>query len=230
MIKKFASIYEQAAKRKGGENALNKLLPQPKSKKAIKAISADRWLAEMTRAIFQAGFNWKVVDSMWPGFEAAFEGFNPERWHFMTDEDLDRLVSDTRIVRYGAKIKSVQGNSSFLLSVMDEHESVGNYFANWPANDFVGLLADLKKRGDRLGGQTAQYFLRSMGVDGFILSKDGVAAMIDAGVVDKQPTSKKDMAAVQEAYNRWMDESGLSLMAISRVLGLSTGNNQQMDD
>lgn len=37
----------------------------------------DRILAGMTRRIFYAGFSSKVIDGRWPGFEAAFDGFDP---------------------------------------------------------------------------------------------------------------------------------------------------------
>ena len=225
MTTSFKKIKARAVQRKGGEAALNSILMHPKQKDAIKKIPDDRWLSEMTRCIFQAGFNWKVVDSMWDGFEAAFEGFDPHRWRMMSDDDLDRLVNDKRIVRYGAKIKSVQENAQFVLELAEEHGSAGAFFANWPSTEFVDLLELLKKRGTRLGGQTAQYFLRNMGVDGFILSKDGVAALIDAGIVDKSPTSKSAMRAVQAAYNDWMEESGLTLTEISRVLSNSIGGN-----
>jgi 3-methyladenine DNA glycosylase Tag len=229
MAVSFTTIMARAVKRKGGAAKLTALLPAPKTGKAMKSIPDDRWLAEMTRAIFQAGFNWKVVDAMWPGFEAAFEGFQPRRWRMMSDDDLDRLIGDTRVVRYGAKLRSVQRNAEFLTLIASEHGSAGSFFASWPRQDFVGLLDTLKRRGDRLGGQTAQYFLRTMGVDGFILSRDGVAALIDAGVVDKPPTSRRDLAAVQAAYNAWMDESGLPLMQISRILSFSVGPNSPPD-
>ncbi|MEO1091886.1 MAG: DNA-3-methyladenine glycosylase I [Pseudomonadota bacterium] len=221
----FRSVRARAAERKGGERALAALLPSPKPAAALIATTDDRWLAGMTRCVFQAGFNWKVVNGMWPGFEEAFEGFDPRRWSMMSDDDLDRLVSDTRIVRHGAKIRSVQRNASLVCELSDTHGGAGTFFANSPPQNFVGLLDLLKTRGNRLGGQTAQYFLRSMGVDGFLLSKDGVAALIAAGVIDQSPTSKAAMAAVQGAYDRWSDETGLPLMAISRILGLSIGEN-----
>ena len=83
------------------------------------------------------------------------------------------------------------------------------------------LLETLKKRGSRLSGFSAQYFLRHMGVDGFILSPSVTAALVRAGVVDKPPTSKKAMEAVQAAFDRWRKESGRSLSEISRTLGMS---------
>ena len=222
----FETIWKRAAERKGGEKALRALLPaKPKSKAELRQIPDDRWLAQMTRSIFQAGFSWKTVHKMWPGFEAAFEGFDPHRLQLMSDDDFHRLVSDRRIVRHGPKIRSVQRNAEFIVALKREHGSAGTFFAEWPPTEFAGLLETLKKRGHRLGGQTGQYFLRSMGVDGFILSRDGVAALIDAGIVDKAPSGKSAMAAVQSAYNLWAEQSGLQLTTISRVLSLSIGEN-----
>ena len=60
-----------------------------------------------------------------------------------------------------------------------------------------------------------------MGKDCFILSRDVTAALIHAGVVDKQPTSKKALAATQAVFDDWMSESGLGLTAICRTLAHS---------
>jgi len=89
----------------------------------------------------------------------------------------------------------------------------------------VGLWAEMKQRGDRLGGQTGRYFLRFMGKDTPVLSRDVVRALIEAEVVEKEPTSKKALNQMQAALNEWMDESGRSLTEISRVLAMSTGDN-----
>ena len=79
----------------------------------------------------------------------------------------------------------------------------------------------LKKRGSRLGGTTAQYLLRLIGKDAFVLSRDVTAALIAASVIDKPPTSAKARRAVQDAFNGWMSESGRPLVQISRTLALS---------
>ncbi len=108
-----------------------------------------------------------------------------------------------------------------ILDAESVYGSFAKMIADWPAEDYIGLLKYLGKHGSRLGGNTAQYFLRQMGKDGFVLDRDGVTALIDAGVVRKKPTSQADMRAVQEAYNEWMQETGLNMAAISRVLALS---------
>lgn len=218
----FDEIFDIAAKRHGGKAALNKRLDPPKTPAQLRKIKDDRWLATMTKCIFQAGFNWKVVESMWPGFEEAFDGFDLGHCLMMNDDDIARLVSDKRIVRHGAKITAVQQNAAFISELAKEHGNAAKAFADWPSEDYIGLLAMLKKRGSRLGGMTSQYFLRFSGKDSFILSRDVTARLIAEGVVDKQPTSKAAMAAVQDAFNTWSTQSGRSLTEISRVLAMST--------
>ena len=219
----YQAIFDRAAKRHGGAAALEAKLAesQPKSAAELAAIPDDRLLAEMTRRIFQAGFNWSVIENKWDGFEAAFEGFSVGRWAMASDDDLDALARDTRIVRNPQKIRTVRENAVFLSDLAKEHGSAARFFADFPVTDQVGLMDVLKKRGSRLGGTTAQYFLRFIGKDTFILSRDVTAALIDAGVVDKPPTSAKALRAVQDAFNAWMEESGRPAAQISRTLALS---------
>ncbi len=220
-MRSFDELFDIAAERKGGTDELNSMLKPPESPSYLAKITDDRWLATATKCIFQAGFTWKVVENMWPGFEAAFNGFDVHKCAALNEDDFDKLVSDTRIVRYGAKIRSVQENAQFMLQLAREGGSAGKILADWPSTDFVGLLSMLKKRGSRLGGNTPQYFLRFMGRDGFILSRDVVVRLQAENIIDKPPTSNKAMAQVQEAFNVWRDQSGRSLTEISRVLGMS---------
>jgi len=220
-LRPFAEIFAIAAGRKGGAAAFEATLPQPKSPAELAAIPDHRWLAWMTRSIFQAGFSWKVIEAKWPGFEAAFWGFDVGRCALMSDDDLDTLLKDTRIVRNGAKIRTVAENAAFLQRLAAEHGSAAKAFAHWPGEDFASLLLLLRKEASHLGGTSGQYFLRQMGVDGFVLSRDVVRALIREGVVEKPPTSQRDLARVQAAFNAWHAESGRPLGAISRTLACS---------
>ncbi|MEL6168118.1 MAG: DNA-3-methyladenine glycosylase I [Pseudomonadota bacterium] len=187
------------------------------------ADSDDRWLAGFTKAVFSAGFNWRVIEAKWDGFEAAFWGFDVGRCAMMSEEDLDSLVADTRIVRNGAKIQSVRDNAVMLQELASTHGSATKAIAGWPDKDFIGLLSHLKRHGGRLGGTTAQYALRFGGKSSFILSADVVARLQAEGVIDKAPTSQKALVAVQTAFDTWQTQSGRSLTEISRVLALSIG-------
>jgi 3-methyladenine DNA glycosylase Tag len=226
-MRQFSDIFAQSAERKGGAAALEQILAETPSRTPaeIAAISDNRILAEMTRRIFYAGFSWKVVDDKWPAFEQGFFGFDPNACAFMTEEQFDALMQDRGIVRNGAKIKSVQINARFLLDRKAEHGSAARFFADWPDSDYVGLLDVLKKRASHLGGDAAGRFLRAISKPAFIATTDTVAALVREGVIDRPPTSKRDLAAVQAAFNQWSEESGRDLTAISRVLAMSIGSD-----
>jgi 3-methyladenine DNA glycosylase Tag len=217
----FSEIRARAAVRKGGEAALDALMPQIRTAAELAAIPDDRWLSMFSRCVFQAGFSWSVVEKKWQGFEEAFHGFDPA-WNRAVDgERFDALLSDRRIIRNGAKVRSVQLNAALLMDLAPVHGSAGACFAHWPASDFSGLLEMLKTRGDRLGGGAGAIALRFMGRDGWVLSPDVVRALTAAGVLDGPIGSKKASRAVQAAFDAWSAESGAPFAHISRTLALS---------
>lgn len=222
----FKTIRARAEKRKGGPNALAKLLPRTPDVKALARLSDDRILAEMTRRVFSAGFAWSVIEAKWDGFEAAFLAFNPAKLTFQPDDFWDGLMRDARIVRNGAKIFSVRENAAFVQEIAREHGSFGKFLANWPSSDEIGLLDLLAKRGSRLGGNTGQMFLRFVGWDGFVTSQDVVACLRDAGLdIAEEVKSKGDLAKVQAQFNLWAEETGLPYTHLSRICALSIGAN-----
>ena len=224
----FKTIRARAEKRKGGPKALAKLLPAKPDAKALAKLPDDRILADMTKRVFCAGFAWSVIENKWPDFEKAFLGFRPAKLAFQPDEFWGALMDDKRIVRNGAKIMSVRDNAQFVQSIAKEHGSFGKFLANWPASDEIGLLNLLTKQGSRLGGNTGQMFLRFVGWDGFVTSKDVVACLRDAGLdIAEEVKSKGDLAKVQAAFNAWAEETNLPYAHLSRICALSVGENYQ---
>ncbi|MGH7023147.1 MAG: DNA-3-methyladenine glycosylase I [Caulobacteraceae bacterium] len=224
-MKSFHEIFAEAAARKGGPAALEALIAEHRARSPaeLAAIPDDRWLAQMSKCVFQAGFSWKVIETKWPGFEAAFTGFDPKINAVMSDEAFDAHLKNAAIVRNARKILSVRDNAIFLADLAREHGSAAAFFAAWPDEDFAGLLEVMKKRAARLSGETAMRFFRFMGKASFITTRDVTAALISAGAIDRPPSSRRDLEAVQAAFNAWARESGRDLTAISRTLALSTG-------
>ena len=224
----FKSIRARAEKRKGGAKVLVSLMPKKPNNKALAKLPDDRALSEIACRVFCAGFVWDVIDKKWPGFEEAFLGFNPKRLLFQPAEFWEALTADKRIVRNPTNIKAVRVNAKFVSDIAAEHGSFGKFLANWPADDQVGLLEVLAKRGSRLGGYSAQYLLRFLGWDAFVLSGDVLLCLRDAGVPITKGTSKKDLRAVQAQFNAWAKESGLPITHISRICALSIGENHDV--
>lgn len=220
-MRHYDEIFEIAAARKGGAEALNAMLTGPRPSAEIAALPDSHWLEHFTRHVFQTGISWKVIDAKWDGFLEVFQGFDVGACAFLSDEAIHDLAGDTRIVRHGPKILSVRDNAIMLSDLAREHGSASRFFADWPGTDFIGLLDLLKTRGGRLGGNTGAYALRFGGLDSFVLSRDVVGRLIAEGVIDKPPTSKGARRAVQAAFNTWVDQSGRSLTEVSKTLAYS---------
>lgn len=224
-MEKFDTIFHRAANRHGGEEALREKVENRYAGSTVVIDSApksdDRWLSEFSKRVFQSGFNWKVVENKWDGFEAAFWNLNPSKCADIDMEDMERLTTDKSIVRNPIKIKTVAPNARMILGMSKEAGSADEFIRGWPSEDYIGLLSYLQKQGSHLGLNTASYALRFSGVPSFILSNDVTAALIHAGIIDKAVTSKKAKLSVQEAFNVWSQESGENLTYVSRVLAHS---------
>lgn len=68
MEAKYQRIEQAAIANKGGVENLQALLPQVQNANALCSIPDDRYLSQMAKCIFRAGFVWKIVDYKWPGF------------------------------------------------------------------------------------------------------------------------------------------------------------------
>lgn len=230
LMKKFKLIQEAAQKRKGGVKELAKVLPAPTSLSDLRKVSDDRYLAQMTRCVFNAGFHWRVISQKWPGFEEAFHGFDLAWLLTKSPEEWEEYIQDARIVRNWQKIQTVFHNAAMVDQIAEQHGSFGRFFADWPVTDQIGLMQHLKKEGSRLGGRTCQWFIRFCGKDSFIASSDVVTALIANGLdINENPTSQRDYKKIQAAFNDWHEETGLPMTHLSRILSFSVGDNVPVD-
>jgi 3-methyladenine DNA glycosylase Tag len=221
-LEKFAAIHQRASERKGGDAALKRMMPKVRGPRALANITDDRFLAEMTRCIFQAGFVWRVVDHKWDDFEDVFFGFPPEKIVLLSPDQIDRFCQNPRIIRNRQKILSIQHNARFLLDVAREHASFGKLISRWPGTDLIGLFTYMKKHGSRLGGMTGQRVLRNMGKDTFVITGDVTRCLQRAGAdITNNPVSKREQTLIQACFNRWHEETGLPYSHISRICACS---------
>lgn len=217
-MRNFEWIYQHALERKGDREALEALLPLPISADELVSKPDSYFLSAMTWRIFCAGLNRKMIDNKWPAFEEVFFGFDPQKLVLMSDEMLENTLQDTRLVRHWGKIKSIRTNAAMLLELGREKGGFGRFIAEWPEDKIVDLWLLLAKQGAQLGGNSGAYFLRIVEKDTFILTNDVVAALKAQKIVDKKPTSKRDLNAVQEAFNAWHRQSHRPLCQISQLL------------
>ncbi len=220
MPESFDAIYARAVKRKG-KRELEESFAKPRTRAALARRPDGEVLSEMGKAVFRAGFVWRVVEQKWPAFVEAFHGFEPARVAALSDRELDALAQDKRLIRNRTKLASLRENAAYCVALAAEHGSAAKFLAAWPVDEITGLWLELKQHGNRLGGATGPRVLRALGKDTFILTPDVLKGMKKARVAVSSASSKAGLAKAQAAFNLWHEESGLPLCALSRVLACS---------
>jgi DNA-3-methyladenine glycosylase I len=115
------------------------------------------YLEAMSRPVFQTGMSWRVVDSKWDGIREAFKGFDIDKVARMGERDIDRLATDTRVIRNRRKIEAIIENANRIVQLEREHGSFRTYLRSH--DDFDALIKDLRKQFKFLGDMGSYLFL-----------------------------------------------------------------------
>ncbi len=123
---------------------------------------------------FQSGLSWLVILRKRPGFRAAFAGFEPAAVAAFVDDDVQRLLADTGIVRNRAKIEATIHNAGRVLELDTPLDELLWSFAPDPAAhrrpatlaevpatspESTAMARALKRQGFRFVGPTTCYAL-----------------------------------------------------------------------
>jgi len=216
----FSAILD-AARTRHGAAALEARLPTPKTPDQLRATPDDRYLSQMSLRVFRAGLKHSLVDAKWPAFEEVFHGFDPRRVRAMSDEALEGLMGDVRLIRHWGKLRAVRDNAAAMLAVAEEPGGFGAWLAGWPGDDVVGLWEALAKEFRQMGGNSGPSFLRMVGKDTFVLTHSVAAALKRWGEIAAPPKNRQDRAAAQACFNAWAAASGRPLCQLSLILAMS---------
>ena len=164
-----------------------------------------------------------LLCSDWDNF--SFFGFDIEKILMMPEEMLERKAKDPKIIRNFNKVKTIKANAQMIFEEQQNGHSFAEFIANWPSDDIIGLWQYLKKNGQRLGGNTGPYALRTIGKDSFILSQDVEAYFRAHDIISGGVQTKGSLHAIQESFHQWQQQSGLALSQLSRMVAFATGDN-----
>jgi 3-methyladenine DNA glycosylase Tag len=220
----YRQLEEYCLNRFGSRVALEAHLPSPRGTDALRAMGDDRYLSTLALRVFRAGLKHSLVDAKWPAFEQAFFGFDPDKVVLMGAEHIERLMQDRRLIRHLGKLRSVPRNAQMVIDIRTEHGSMGQLIADWPVTDITGLWRLLQRQGNQLGGLSSPRFLRMVGKDSFVVTGDVAAALKARGVVDKPPTSQRDLAATQAFFNQLHADSGRPMCQLSMMLAYTVNH------
>jgi DNA-3-methyladenine glycosylase I len=138
-------------------------------------VSGEQGLFErMCLEGFQAGLSWSTILNKRDRFREVFHDFEVDRVAAMTDADVERLMTDTGIVRNRAKIEATRKNATATIALRDdggleafieqfrpEHDPEPTKGSEVPTTspESVALSKALRRRGFGFVGPTTMYAL-----------------------------------------------------------------------
>jgi DNA-3-methyladenine glycosylase I len=122
----------------------------------------DAYFERMTKTLFSAGLNWKVVDNKWPSFRKVFSGFSPSKVSRFTDKNVRTLMKNPEIVRNEKKLKATVYNAGEFLKIHKDFGPFKGYLDSFGKNE-ERLLSDLQNKFQHIGPSSARTFLWSVG-------------------------------------------------------------------
>jgi DNA-3-methyladenine glycosylase I len=148
-------------------------------------VSDTRLFEKICLEGFQSGLSWITILRKRERFREVFHGFDMAKVAAMTDADIERLLTDTGIIRHRGKIVATINNAARALELQREFGSLAAYFwrfetqpeqrpddLSWESlrklaqtEASIRLSKDLRKRGFKFVGPTTCYaFMQAMGL------------------------------------------------------------------
>ena len=143
----------------------------------------DRHLFELLLEGAQAGLSWLTILKKRENYRKAFHSFDPEKVAAYSERDVQRLLSDSGIVRNRLKIEAAIKNARGIRKIQEEYGTLAVFLwryvdgtprqNNWksmaelptrtPQSD--AMSKDLKRRGFNFVGPTICYsFMQAIGM------------------------------------------------------------------
>jgi len=136
-------------------------MPSGSPPEQIKPSSLNDYLEVMSKAVFQSGMSWKVVEAKWPSTREAFHDFDINEVAAFDERDIDALTQDTRVIRNYRKLNAVVSNAQKIIALDEEHSGFKNYLR--AHGDFDTTLNNIRDEFKFMGPTGIYYFLYVVG-------------------------------------------------------------------
>ncbi len=133
-------------------------MPSPEK---IQPTNVSDYLEIMTKAVFQSGISWRVVEAKWPGIKEAFKDFDTDVVAGFSEPELDELAQDTRVIRNRRQLSAIVSNAQRMVELEEEHGGFQKYLRSRP--DFSSTVQDIRKQFKFMGDTGTYFFLYVVG-------------------------------------------------------------------
>ena len=136
-------------------------MPEMSAPEQLIPQSLGDYLEVMSKAVFQAGISWRVVDSKWPEIREALRGFDIDVVATLSEADLEELAQDARVIRNRRKLAAIVHNAQRIIDLDDEHGGFQSYLRSHAS--FDETVKDLRAQFKFLGETGCYMFLYVVG-------------------------------------------------------------------
>ncbi|MFW9827708.1 MAG: DNA-3-methyladenine glycosylase I [Candidatus Thorarchaeota archaeon] len=119
----------------------------------------------LSKAVFNAGFSYQVVNNKWKGIKEIFHDFDPKIISNWTFDEVSNALESPKIIRNSKKVNAIVSNAKVFLEILEEHGSFKNYLDSFCEKTYEERQKILSKRFKWLGPTGAHFFLWSVGED-----------------------------------------------------------------
>ena len=119
------------------------------------------YLEVMSKATFQAGMSWRVVEAKWEGTREVFHNFDALAVASMPEPEIAEAAQDRRIIRNRKKVEAIVDNARRMVELDEEHKGFRNYLRSH--GGFEATVKDLRKNFRFMGEMGCFYFLYVVG-------------------------------------------------------------------
>ena len=139
--------------------------------------------------INQAGLSWETILKKEEGFRAAYGNFDIKKVASYTEEDRERLLNDSGIIRNKLKVNAAIENAKTILELQKEFGSFEKWLEHHHPKTLQEWMKIFKKTFKFTGGEIVNEFLMSIG---FLKGAHEESCWVNREIIQHKPLWKKE--------------------------------------
>ncbi|NVM18660.1 MAG: DNA-3-methyladenine glycosylase I [Candidatus Lokiarchaeota archaeon] len=128
-----------------------------------KPVDEKGYFEILSKAVFNAGFSYQVVNTKWECIKEVFEEFDPEIISNWTIDEISNALESPKIIRNAKKVKAIVSNAKIFLEIIKKQGSFEDYLKSFREKSYEEKQQIIAKKFKWLGPTGAHFFLWSIG-------------------------------------------------------------------
>ncbi len=149
----------------------------------------DELFGRLVMEINQAGLSWETILKKEEGFRAAYDNFDIKKVASYTEEDRERLLNDSGIIRNKLKVNAAIENAKTILELQKEFGSFEKWLEHHHPKTLQEWMKIFKKTFKFTGGEIVNEFLMSIG---FLKGAHEESCWVNREIIQHKPMWKKE--------------------------------------